>query len=94
MHIGTVLTGQASSPGQSSAIGSVNAWSTFISWQVVMSKSLSIGFSMIAHDSAVWPCWVGKGGRPQPSSALLYSPAAPTAKVGILSRKKLSPWSL
>ena len=33
-------------------------------------------------------------GRPQPSSALRYSGAATTAKVGILSRKKFSPWSL
>jgi hypothetical protein len=32
--------------------------------------------------------------RPQPSSSLRYSAAAPTANVGILSRKKFRPWSL
>jgi hypothetical protein len=31
---------------------------------------------------------------PQPSSALWYCGAAPTEKVGILSRKKFRPWSL
>ena len=50
--------------------------------------------SIMGHDSAGWPGNGGMVARPQPSSALRYSGAAPMAKVGILSRKKFSPWSL
>ena len=80
--------------GQNSFIGKVKAWSTSISWQVVTSNSLATRCSMMCQDRAESP---GKGratGMPQPSSALRYSFAAPIAKVGILSRKKLRPWSL
>ena len=93
MQTGIVRTGQAWS-GHSSAIGSVKAWSTIISWQVVRSKSSPTSDSIRCHDSAGSPSNGGSVGMPQPSSALRYSGAAPTAKVGILSRKKFRPWSL
>ncbi len=86
-------TGQSPPPGHISAIGSVNAWSTSISWQVVTSNSSATSASMMCHDSAGSPLTGLTVGMPQPSSALRYSGAAPTAKVGILSRKKLRPWS-
>ena len=92
MQIGTVVTGHF--VGQNSFSGIVKAWSTSISWQVVTSNSLSTRCSMMCHERSGWPLKGGSVGRPQPSSALRYSGAAPTAKVGILSRKKLSPWSL
>ena len=93
MQIGTVSTGHGPS-GQNSLSGSVKAWSTSISWQVVMSNSLSTSALMMCQDSAGTPLNGGSVGMPQPSSALRYSGAAPTAKVGILSRKKFRPWSL
>ncbi len=93
MHTGTTVTGQRWS-GQSSAIGSVKAWSTSISWQTTGSNSAATSDSTRCHDSSSLPANGATCGRPQPSSALRYSGAAPIAKVGILSRKNSSPWSL
>ena len=39
IEIGTIFTGHASAPGHISAIGIVKAWSTSISWHMVMSNS-------------------------------------------------------
>ncbi|MNT94197.1 hypothetical protein D3C72_2358330 [compost metagenome] len=93
MHTGTTDTGQSPS-GQKSLSGSVQAWSTSISWQVVTSNSCSTSVLMRCHDKSTSPGKGGSVGMPQPSSALLYCAAAPTANVGILSRKKFRPWSL
>ena len=93
MQMGTVSSGRLSS-GQNSFTGMVKAWSTSISWQVTRSKSLATSSLMRCHDSGWHPLKGGMVGMPQPSSALRYSGAAPMAKVGILSRKKFSPWSL
>ena len=75
------------------AQGEMAMFSTFISWQVVMSNSSATSASMMCHESAGSPRTGLTVGMPQPSSALRYSAAAPTANVGILSRKKLRPWS-
>ena len=92
-HTGTTFTGQTCD-GYISAIGKVKAWSTDISWQVVMSNSAPTSDSIRCQDRSCSPLNAGTCGMPQPSSALRYSGAAPTEKVGILSRKKFSPWSL
>ena len=89
MQTGTA--GGASPSGQNNFSGIVKAWSTSISWQVTMSNSRSIRLLMIAQERSGTPLKGGRVGMPQPSSSLRYSGAAPMAKVGILSRKKLRP---
>lgn len=69
MHTGTTFTGHAWS-GHSSAIGSVKAWSTTISWQVVRSNSASMSDSIRCQDRSCSPVKAGTCGMPQPSSAL------------------------
>ena len=49
-QMGTVRTGGDFPPGQSSDMGMVKAWSTSISWQVVMSNSFSTSVLIRCHD--------------------------------------------
>ncbi|KEH07921.1 hypothetical protein GY14_23475 [Delftia tsuruhatensis] len=69
MHTGTTATGQSPS-GQNSLSGSVQAWSTSISWQLTTSKSSPTRDSIRCHDSSAWPRSGASVGMPQPSSAL------------------------
>ena len=72
-------------------MGLHTAWSTTISWHIVRSKSSAMTELMTCQDSAGSPRNGRTVGMFQPSSALGYSGAAPIAKVGSVSRKKLSP---
>jgi hypothetical protein len=65
-----------------------------MSWHMVMSNSSATSALIRCHDNAGSPAIERDTGMPQPSSSLRYSAAAPTAKVGSLSRKKFNPWSL
>ena len=91
---GTMRTGHGAPPGHSSCIGLHTAWSTAISWHIVTSKPAATTELITCQDSAGSPGNGRTAGRFQPSSAVWYSAAAPIAKVGSLSRKKFSPWSL
>ena len=93
MAMGTMRTAQRSS-GYIRCIGLVIAWSTSISWQVVRSKSAAVTSLIRCQERSSSPRNGATCGMPQPSSALVYCGAAPMAKVGSLSRKKFSPWSL
>ncbi len=74
--------------------GTVQPWSTSISFMMVMSKSSRIRLCAMCQARSGWPITSGTGRGPQPSSAGLKLSAQPIAKVGMMFMSKAEAWSL